>query len=59
MITTLQLVEKGTKFSAAFFLNDESTIEIWNDLMRIWISMYIGFTDKVAVDQGPQLDPLY
>lgn len=46
------------KFSAARFLQGESTAEIWNYFMRIWVSMYLRFSKNISVDQGRQFESL-
>lgn len=50
----LHIVDKDTKFSAAAFLRNETTDEAWNVYMRSWVLAYIGFSDIIATDQGPQ-----
>lgn len=56
--TVLHVVDKDTKFSAACFLKGESSAETWNAFMMVWVSVYIGFPDVIAVDQGPQFESL-
>lgn len=50
----LHVVDKDTKFNAAWFLPSESTSTVWKEFMRIWVSTYIGFPESIAADQGPQ-----
>ena len=50
----LHIVDRDTKFSAAAFLKSETTDETWETLMRIWVSVYIGFPETIATDQGTQ-----
>lgn len=50
----LHVVDKDKNFSATFFLSKETADENWNSFMRIWVCLYIGFPDIMAIDQGPQ-----
>ena len=50
----LHVVDKDTKFSTAAFLRSGTADETWDRLMRIWVSVYIGFPDTIASDQGTQ-----
>ena len=52
--SVLHVVDKDKKFSAAAFLRSETTEETWETFMRIWVSVYIGFPDTIATDQGTQ-----
>ena len=52
--TVLHIVDKDTKFSAAAFLGRETAEAVWEVYMRIWTNKYIGFSDVMSADQGPQ-----
>lgn len=52
--TVLHAVDRDTKFSAACFTNGESTIDIWEAFLSIWVERYIGYPAILALDQGPQ-----
>lgn len=52
----LHVVDKDTLFSAATFLsNGESTEDVWRAYVRCWVTPYIGYSDFMHTDQGPQL----
>ena len=50
----LHMVDRDTKFSVAEFLQGESAKEAWNVYMSAWATTYIGFSDEIHADQGPQ-----
>ena len=52
--SVLHVVDRDTKFSAAALLRSETIEETWETFMRIWVSVYIGFPDTIATDQGTQ-----
>lgn len=42
-------------FSAAAFLTEGETVDdVWNVYMRSWVIPYVGFSQVVHCDQGPQ-----
>lgn len=52
----LHVVDKDTLFSAAAFLSSgESTEDVWRAYVRCWVTPYIGYSDFMHTDQGPQL----
>ncbi len=48
----LHIVDVGTRFNAAIFLNGESSTEVWNSFLRAWSCMYVGMPSSILVDQG-------
>lgn len=52
--TVLHIVDKDTKFSAATFLQGEKTNDVWNAFVLKWVGRYIGYPEKVVLDQGPR-----
>ena len=51
----LHIVDKDTLFNAAVFLSSgETTDDVWNAYMRSWVIPYIGYSQKIHTDQGPQ-----
>ena len=48
----LHMVDEATHFSAACFLRNQSTREIWNNIRKLWILTYMGPPDFLIVDQG-------
>lgn len=52
--TVLHVVDRDTKFSAASFLDGETSKIVWETFLSIWVSTYTGYPDEVILDQGPQ-----
>lgn len=52
--TVLHAIDGDTKFSAACFVGRETTIDIWEAFLSIWVVRYIGYPDALALDKGPQ-----
>lgn len=52
--TVIHAVDRDTKFMAACFLTGESTADLWEAFLTIWVGPYIGHPDTLALDQGPQ-----
>ena len=50
----LHCVDRETKFNAATFLPDETTETAWQTYQRIWSLLYVGHTEHMHADQGPQ-----
>lgn len=50
----LHAVDRDTKFSAACFLNGETTLHVWQAFLHIWVTTYVGYPDTLVFDQGPQ-----
>ena len=48
----LHIVDMGTRFNAATFIQAENTSAIWNAFIRSWCCLYIGFPNHMLVDQG-------
>ena len=48
----IHLVDESTHFTAAAFLTNQSSLEIWKAISRLWINTYIGPPDYLKVDQG-------
>ena len=43
-----------TSFGAAIFVLGESSQEVWNDYVRIRENPYIGHSQVIRADYGPQ-----
>lgn len=52
--SVLHVVDRDTKFGAASFLLGQSASQVWQTFLNIWVSVYVGFPESVAIDQGPQ-----
>ena len=48
----LHIVDRGTHFSAAVFLDREDAVSIWNSFGSCWVSIYVGFPIVVTHDYG-------
>lgn len=42
------------KFSTAKFLNDKTTLTVWDTLTKVWPNAYFGCADTMAFDQDTQ-----
>lgn len=51
----LHIVDRETIFSAAIFLNGESSAYTWEALLAFRVAVYLGYPEEVILDQGPQL----
>ena len=53
--SVLHIIDKDTLFSAAsFLLSGETADEIWSVYLKYWVNPYVGFSDAIHDDQGPQ-----
>lgn len=52
--TVLHIVDRDTKFAASTFLRGESTAHVWEAFLMVWVASYVGYPDKVLLDQGSQ-----
>ena len=50
----LHIVDNGTKFNAALFLDEVSTAEVWNAIVCCWAMVYTGVSNCILTDQGSQ-----
>ncbi len=48
----LHIVDVGTRFNAATFLDGETATEVWNSFLRACASTYVGMLSSLLVDQG-------
>ena len=48
----LYIVDRGTHFSAARFLIKDSSEYVWNCLVTIWVSLYVGSPNIATHDYG-------
>jgi hypothetical protein len=46
-----QVVDTGSTFGAATFLDEQSFGSVWNALLRCWSTMYVGFPMPMLTDQ--------
>ena len=45
------MVDTHTHFSAAIFIPSKSTKDIWNNFLACWVTAYVGYPDKLRIDQ--------
>ena len=50
----LHIVDEGTHFSAATFLEKCSSEDIWKGILKCWATIYTGLPSKIIVDQGSE-----
>jgi Reverse transcriptase (RNA-dependent DNA polymerase) len=48
----LYVVDTGTVFGVATFLDEQSFGSVWNALLRCWSTMYVGFPMSMLTGQG-------
>jgi transposase InsO family protein len=48
----LQVVDRGTRFSAARFLRRVDAVEVWKSFVAAWSATYIGHPESILTDQG-------
>ena len=48
----LHVVDPETHFSAATFIKQHSVESVWESFVTCWASLYVGFPEKIKVDQG-------
>jgi hypothetical protein len=48
----LHVVDTGTTFESATFLDEQSFGSVWNAFLRCWSTMYVGFPTSMLTDQG-------
>lgn len=53
-VPVIDVVDLQTHFSSATFLKVQTTDDVWNAFITCWVSVYIGFPDRIRVDNGSQ-----
>ena len=48
----LHIVDVGTRFNSATFINAEDSTSVWNAFLCAWSCLYIGMPSSLLVDQG-------
>ena len=48
----VHMVDTATHFTAARFINNQSSMEVWKAIRRMWTLLYCGPPDFLAIDQG-------
>lgn len=48
----LHIVDTGTNFSAAKFILNASTANMWETSVIIWVNVYTGYPSHIHIDQG-------
>jgi len=48
----LHVVDEATPFSAATWLKNSTSSEVWKGLLRCWTHVYLGPPDFLRIDQG-------
>ena len=55
----IHIVDEGTRFSAARFLDNVSTVSLWSAILEFCATVYTGLPRKILVDQGSQFGDLF
>ena len=48
----LHIMDVGTRFNAAIFIEGENSTEMWNSFLRAWSCLYVGMSSSLLFDQG-------
>ena len=48
----LHIIDAGTRFNAATFMEGETSAAVWNSFLKSWTTTYIGMPGSMLVDQG-------
>lgn len=48
----LHVVDTHTHFNSAAFLRGHTVEDVWNAFLKCWATIYVGFPEKIKVDQG-------
>ncbi len=48
----LHIIDCGTHFSAARFVDGECAESVWNTFILIWVTVYVGFPNVLTHDFG-------
>lgn len=48
----LHIVDVGTRFNTAIFLDKEDSVSVWNAFLRALSCLYVGMPSSLLVDQG-------
>jgi hypothetical protein len=48
----LHIIDRGTTFGAATFLEEQFFGSVRNAMVRYWSTMYVGFPMSMLTDQG-------
>lgn len=52
--SVLHAVYDNTRFSAARFLTGESSNDIWEALLCMWVALRVGYTDVLGLNEETQ-----
>lgn len=52
--SVLHIVDRDNKLGVACFLDGSTAAHVWRSFLNIWVSVYIGYPEYVALDQRPQ-----
>lgn len=50
----LHNVDSNIRFSAATFLQEETSEKVWESFLCCWVATFVCFPDEVILDQGTQ-----
>ena len=55
----IHIIDRGTRYSVAKYLNPQTAENAWNLIIEFWVSVFNGFPQIIAHDQGPQFTAEY
>jgi len=55
----LHIIDRGTRYSVAKFMKNETAQHVWEILIEFWITVFTGYPYIISHDQGPQFTSEY
>ena len=55
----IHIIYRSTRYSVAKYLTPQTSENSWNLIIEFWISVFNGFPQIIAHDQGPQFTAGY
>ncbi len=55
----LHIIDRGTRYSVARFMKNESSEQVWNIIVEFWITVFTGYPNIIFHDLGRQFTAKY
>ena len=55
----LHIIDRGTRYSVAKFMENESSEHVWDLIVEFWITVFTGYPQIISHDQGSQFKAAY
>lgn len=55
----LHIIDRGTRYSVARFISSQSAEYVWNVIVDAWVTVFTGFPNIIAHDQGTNFDSAF